>query len=118
MGLLRAAELSKMNGYDYFVLQDMNSWTTSSSYTSQGSSSTTTTGSATAYGYGNTIRAYGQSNSQTTYRPPQTTTYFKPNVAIVVQFLNEDEAKALNALSVDQVYNLYASKYGLADDVD
>lgn len=113
IGLLRSAELAKENGFNYFVIHDMDSWTSTSQFTIPGSSTTTTTGSATAYGYGNTLNAFGQSTSHTTYNASQTMTFFKPNVAIVVQFVPDKVAEKVGALGVQQIYDLYAEKYGL-----
>ena len=118
MGLLRSAELAKMSGYNYFILRGMDAGTTRSTYTTPGSSTTTTTGNATGYVYGNNVNIYGSSTSYTSYNPAQVHEIFKPNVAIVVEFIDDKKAKERNALSVHQIYGLYAEKYGLDTDVD
>jgi hypothetical protein len=113
MALLRGAELAKQNGYNYFIVRGVDENSSVSTYTTPGSSQTTTYGSATAYGYGNTATAYGTSNSYTTYNAPQTHNIIKPGVDMVVQFVPDEHAQAASALSVDQVFGMYAEKYGL-----
>lgn len=113
MALLRGAELAKNNGYKYFVVLNMDQYERQSTYTTPGSSTTNTYGSATAYGTGNYATAYGSSTSHTTYSPAQTQTIIKPGVDVVVRFVPDEFAADVSALSVEQVYGMYAAKYGL-----
>lgn len=113
MSLLRAAELTRDNGYTHFVVLDSQDSSKTSSYVTPGSSQTNTVGSATAYGYGNRATASGQSTSTTTYTPAQTQYVVKPGSDLVVQFVPTELAESARALSVEQIFGLYAEKYGL-----
>jgi hypothetical protein len=118
MALLRGAELADQNGFRYFALLSMGEYTKQITTVAAGSSTTTTQGTATATGFGNSARAYGTSTSQTTYNAPQVTTIVKPGVDIVVRFVPDEYAAEASALSVDQIYDLYAEKYGLLVKVE
>lgn len=109
MSLLRAAELTEQAGYNYFIILDFVDDLRVSSYTTAGSSTTSTTGSATAMG----STVFGSATSQTTYQPPTTQTVTKPLTDIVVRFVPDEHAAEASALSVQQVYGMYAGKYGL-----
>lgn len=113
MALLRAAEIADENGYRFFQLLDMNEYTSISTYTSAGTSQTMTTGTAQISQFGSGARIAGQTNSMTTYSPPQTTEFVKPGVDIVVRFVPDEFAAQADALSVKQIYALYGEKYGL-----
>ncbi len=89
--LLRSAELTLENGYNYFVIIDANQYSKSSSYTTP----TTTYGSATAYG--NT--AYG---SATTYGG-QTYHISKPRATnTIVCFKEKPEGFSYNANFIEK----------------
>lgn len=113
MALLRGAELTRDNGFNYFVVLNLSEYTRESSTTTPGSSTTNTSGSATAYGNSNSVTAYGSSTSHTTYNAPKTTVVVKPGVDVVIRFVPDDFAAESSALSVSQVFGLYAEKYGL-----
>ncbi|MEM8615337.1 MAG: hypothetical protein AAGF20_00225 [Pseudomonadota bacterium] len=113
MTLLRCAELADEAGYAYFVIRSVEDQSRTSSYTTGGSSTTRTYGSANAYQYGSSASAYGSSTSRTTYSPPQVHNIYKPGVGMIVQFIPDQFAEEVRALSVSQVYGLYAEKYGL-----
>tara|TARA_R110000751_G_scaffold80214_15_gene161911 strand:- start:25823 stop:26362 length:540 start_codon:yes stop_codon:yes gene_type:complete len=113
MALLRSAELTRDNGFNYFIVVDSEEYQSTSQFVTPGSSTSTTTGSASAYSFGNRAYATGVANTNTTYTPPQIYTTFKPNVAMVVKFVPDEFAKQASALSVAQVFGLYAEKYGL-----
>ena len=68
--MLRAAEVTLQNGYEYFIVLGEEDRTQVSTHTYGGSSTTTYDGTMT----GNSV--YGTAN--TTYNPPQTNTYHKP----------------------------------------
>jgi hypothetical protein len=113
MALLRAAELAKTNGYNHFVILNLDQYERQSSYTTAGTSTTNTYGSATAYGSGNYATATGSATSYTTYNPGQTYNIVKPGVDVVVRFVPDEFAAEASALSVEQIYGMYAEKYGL-----
>lgn len=113
MALLRGAELADKAGYNYFTVLNMDQYERQSSFTTPGSSTTNTYGTATAYSTGNYVNAYGSSTSNTTYTPPQTYNVIKPGVDVVVRFVPDEFAERVSALSVKQVYGMYAEKYGL-----
>lgn len=113
MGLLRGAELAATNGYNYFVVLNLDQYERQSSFTTPGTSTTNTYGTATAYGSGNSVSAYGSSTSNTTYNPGQTYNVIKPGVDMVVRFVPDEIASQMSALSVEQIYSMYAEKYGL-----
>jgi hypothetical protein len=97
--LLRSAELTLENGYNYFVIIDANQYSKNSSYTTP----TTTYGSATAYG--NT--AYG---SATTYGG-QTYHISKPRASnTIVCFKEKPEGFSYNANFIE---NSLKEKYQL-----
>ncbi|MEZ5967673.1 MAG: hypothetical protein R3C00_01235 [Hyphomonas sp.] len=110
MALLRCAQLAKNAGYNYFVVADSRTYDRAHYAYLPGSSQTVTTGSATVSG--NT--AYGMTSSTTTFSPASIVSIFKPNVDMIVQFIPDEFAEQASALSVEQVYGLYADKYGLA----
>ncbi len=84
-----------------------------SSFTTPGTSTTNTYGTATAYGNGNAVSVYGSSIFNTTYNPGQTYNVIKPGVDMVVHFGPDEVAFQMSALSVQQIYSMYAEKYGL-----
>ncbi|MEQ3746901.1 MAG: hypothetical protein ABNH53_11790 [Henriciella sp.] len=113
MALLRGAELANENGYSYFVVLDNATYKQTSQYTTPSTSTTNTYGSSQAYIYGNTVNAYGSSTSKTTYNPGQTYNIVKPGVDVIIQFVPAEYAREARALSVTQIYSMYAEKYGL-----
>jgi hypothetical protein len=113
MSLLRAAELARENGFTHFVVLDSADATKTNTFVTPGSSQTNTYGSATAYSYGNSATAYGQSSSTTSFTPAQTQYVVKPGTDLVVRFVPAEFADEVRALSVEQVFAMYAEKYGL-----
>jgi len=75
--LLRSAELTLENGFNYFVVIDANSYTTTSTHTTP----TTTNTTASAYSSGNSI--YGGATSSTT--GGQTYNISKPSESNTIQ---------------------------------
>jgi hypothetical protein len=75
--MLRAAELSLTNGYNYFALIDETSSTTTQSYTTADESHTT--GAVSTYG-NNAVYS-----SSTTHTPGQTYTFYKPGTGLLVR---------------------------------
>ncbi len=79
--MLRAAEVTLENGYEYFVVLGEEDRTAVSTHTS-GGSSTTTYDSTMA---GNSV----QGTANTTYKSPQTNTYHKPTSRKTIMLFHE-----------------------------
>jgi hypothetical protein len=89
--LLRASELTIQHGFTCFAIVDENNTTTTSSFTTPGHADTTAYG--TGYSSGNVyLNPYGGTysgtssayvNASTTYTPPQTYVFYKPQTGIM-----------------------------------
>ena len=77
LAMLRAAEVTRQQGYPFFAIVDEKDLSTTSSFTTPGES--TTKGSVSFYGN------QGDYSEHTTYTPPVTHTFFKPKTGILVQ---------------------------------
>ena len=107
--LLRSAELTLQNGYSYFAIVEARDGSTQGSVTLPTQSYTT--GSATAYGSGNTVNAYGQS-STTTYGG-QTIHFTKPSSSNTILMLkSKDEIQGM-VYDAKFLYGSLVAKYGV-----
>jgi len=89
--LLRASELTIQHGFTCFAIVDENNTTTTSSFTTPGHADTAAYG--TGYSSGNVyLNPYGGSysgtssayvNASTTYTPPQTYVFYKPQTGLM-----------------------------------
>ncbi|MFO1311024.1 MAG: hypothetical protein U1F41_03060 [Burkholderiales bacterium] len=108
--LLRCAELTLQNGFAYFAIVEAGEGATTGSFTTPTQSYTT--GSATAYGSGRTVNAYGQSTT-TTYGG-QTFHFSKPSSSNTILMVNSKDE--VNGMVYDArfLYGSLSSKYGIA----
>ena len=102
--LLRSAELTLENGYQYFVIIDANSYVSNSTYT------TPTTTNTTANVYGNNYYAHGTATS-TTYGG-QTYNITKPSSSNVI-FCLYDKPQSTFAYNAKFIYKSLTEKYGI-----
>lgn len=114
--LMRSAELTLENGYNYFVIIDRQSYTKISTHVSPVTSNTTTTANTTgsAYGSGNYVsgNATTTANSTTTTSGGNVTTYEKPRETNTIVCYKE---KPENVFSYNAqfIYNEIARKYDI-----
>lgn len=84
--MLRGAELCLQQGDQYIFVGDVATQVVQSGYI-PGSTTSTTTGSATAYGIGGYVGAYGSSTTYTTSTPP--TAIYRPESGLTVACASE-----------------------------
>jgi hypothetical protein len=90
--LLRACELVLERGYTHFAIIDEQNEVTSASFTTSGRAHTTSYGTGTSSGtlyanpYGGTYSGTStlRMDSNTTYTPPQTYTFYRPRTGLLV----------------------------------
>lgn len=109
--LYRAAELTKEQGYDYFVIVKSNNYTSESTYTTP----ETTTGTATTSGSVNTYGDYGTYSGQTTYSQQttggQTYEIEKPGTTLVIHMRTGETPKDNpRAIDANFILNQYEPK--------
>ena len=104
--LLRSAELSLENGFNYFVVIDANSYTSNSTYTTPTTSHTT----GSAYGTGN--YAYGSATTRTT--GGQTYNISKPSSSNTIVCFKEKPTNTF-AYNANFIYKNIREKYGIKD---
>ena len=102
--LLRSAELAIQNGFNYFVVIDANSYTSTSTHTTP----TTTNTTASAYGTGN--YAYGNATSTTT--GGQTYNISKPSSSNTIVCFKEKPSSGFS-YSSNFIYKSLTEKYGI-----
>jgi|SRR5271166_3439905 len=83
MAGLRCAEVTLQHGYRYFVLL--------SAADLSGTTSFTTPGYAHTTGYANAFGNFATGSTTTYYSPPQTHTFYKPGVQIVIKMSNSQK---------------------------
>ena len=104
--LLRSAELTLENGFQYFAIIDANSYTSNSTYTTPTTSQTT----GSAYGSGN--YAYGSATTTTT--GGQTYNISKPSSSnTIVCFKKKPET--VFTYNAKFIYKNIRKKYGITD---
>ena len=106
--LLRSAELTLKNGFQYFAIIDANSDTTHSSYTTPTTSNTT----GSAYGSGNYV--YG--NATTTTTGGQTYHISKPSSSNTIVCFKE-KPETTFTYNAKFIYKSIAEKYGIDAEV-
>lgn len=94
LALLRAAEVSRGNGYKYFVIMGEDSDVTTASYTTPVTAQTTGSSFGTintyGYGYGNSSGTYHGTYSGTTqYSGGQTYHFNKPSTSLMIKCFKE-----------------------------
>lgn len=102
--LLRSAELALKNGYNYFVVIDSGSYTTTSTHTTPITTNTT----ANAYGTGN--NAYGNATSTTT--GGQTYNISKPSSSNTIVCF-EEKPESSFSYNAKFIYKSITEKYGI-----
>lgn len=107
--LLRSAELTLENNYQYFVVTDRNSYSEITTSVTPITSSTTTTTTTTGNAYGN---ATTTANSTTTTTGGNVTTYVHPRENNVIVLLNEKPQEVL-AFNAKFVYEQLTQKYDI-----
>ena len=106
--LLRSAELTLENGFQYFAIIDANSYTKHSTYTTPTTSHTT----ASAYGTGN----YAYGNATTTTTGGQTYNISKPSASNTIVCFKE-KPESIFTYNAQFIYNNVRQKYDIHDDV-
>jgi len=104
--LLRSAELTLNNGFQYFAIIDANSYTSNSTYTTPTTSNTT----GNAYGSGN--YAYGSATTTTT--GGQTYNISKPSSSNTIVLFKEKPASVFT-YNAKFIYKNIRQKYGIKD---
>jgi hypothetical protein len=103
--LLRCAEISKIKGFDYFIIQNSSEQVSQSTYTTPLQSKTT----GTVNSYGNT--SYGNFNTQ--YSGGQTYVYNKPSAKnTIICFKEKPEINTI-IYNNDFIISSLKSKYGI-----
>ena len=102
--LLRAAELTLANNFKFFAVVQSADQSRTGTFTTPGSSQTTGTMSS----YGNTASCSGT----TTYSPPQTTTYYKPGVGLIVRAF-PTKPDGIFAFDAEYLVRSLRTKYGI-----
>ena len=97
--LLRASELTLEHGFTCFAVIDERSSTTAHSFTTSGKAHTTAQGTGSSYGnvylnpsggtYSGTSTV--NINATTTYTPPQTYVFYKPETGILIRAFQEKQ---------------------------
>jgi hypothetical protein len=115
--MLRACELTQQNGYPRFAVATENNSVVTSSFSTPATATTSMnaygTTSGTLYGnqyHGNT---YLSGSSYTTYDPGQTYTFNKPNSAVIIVGLHEEQPGTFtydSAFLCKQLTNRYGIK--------
>lgn len=106
LAMLRAAELCLNKGMSFMYLGDVATQVVQSGFIP---GSSRTTASATAYGYGNSVNAYGSSYTTTT--PP--TALYSPQTGLTVSCTNEKGNGAWDAKFLSQSMK---TKYKIGSD--
>src|SRR5204862_5042008 len=91
--LLRASELALQHGFAHFAIIDQHNSTRVQSYTTPGTAQTTAYGTGSSQGniylnpYGGTYAGNSEfsMNAPTTYTPPQTHVFFKPQTGLLIK---------------------------------
>lgn len=104
--LLRSAELTLENGFQYFAIIDANSYTSNSTYTTPTTFHTT----GSAYGTGN--YAYGSATTRTT--GGQTYNISKPSSSNTIVCFKE-KPETVFAYNANFIYKNIRQKYGITD---
>lgn len=104
--LLRSAELTLENGFQYFAIIDANSYTSNSTYTTPTTSHTT----GSAYGTGN--YAYGSATTRTT--GGQTYNISKPSSSNTIVCFKE-KPETVFTYNANFIYKNIRQKYGITD---
>jgi len=104
--LLRSAELTLENGFQYFSIIDANSYTSNSTYTTPTTSQTT----GSAYGSGN--YAYGSATTTTT--GGQTYNISKPGSSNTIVCFKE-KPETVFTYNAKFIYKSIRSKYGITN---
>lgn len=107
--LLRSAELTIENGFQYFAVIDANSYTSNSTYTTPTTSYTT----GSAYGTGN--YAYGSATTRTT--GGQTYNISKPSSSNTIVCFKE-KPKSVFTYNANFIYKNIRQKYDVKDAVN
>ncbi len=105
--LLRSAELTLENGYQYFAIINANSHTSNSAYTTPTTSYTT----GSAYGTGN----YAYGSATTTITGGQTYNISKPSSSNTIVLFKEKPASVFT-YNAKFIYKNIRKKYGIKDD--
>ncbi len=106
--LLRSAELTLSNGYQYFAVIDSNSYTKQNAYTTPTHSNTT----ASAYASGN----YAYGNATTTTTGGQTFLISKPSASNTIVCFKE-KPESIFTYNANFIYKNVRQKYKIKDDV-
>ncbi len=104
--LLRSAELTIENGFQYFAIIDANSYTSNSTYTTPTTSHTT----GSVYGTGN--YAYGSATTRTT--GGQTYNISKPSSSNTIVCFKE-KPETVFTYNANFIYKNIRQKYGITD---
>lgn len=135
IALVRAAELAKENGFERFIIMDIDEWNAYSYYTTptRVRENTQFSGSLSGYsniycsqgsgnfgfssqnchGYGS-ASMFGSSNRTVSISPGQTNRYEHPRLDVVVRFVSESSPDFDRALSVTAVIEKYGPDAGLS----
>jgi len=101
--LLRASEIAISRGYEGFVINGAADQSTVGQFTTPGYATTNTVGTVSGGPGFATLSA----NSQTTYVPPVTHTFFKPGTAVMVTLVQS------GGMNAHLIYANLAPKYGV-----
>jgi hypothetical protein len=110
--LYRCAEVTRQDGYDFFVMVDKDIETRTGQFTTSGTYTASTT--ASAYGAGN--MAFGSSTTRGTYTPGETITYTKYGADTTIKmFKGQRPSGAYNVYDAGEVLRHLGPQLGLGD---